>query len=233
MTVTQGTILVVDDDQPVRLVLNALLETEGFGVLEAADAKSCLRLTYENRPDLVLLDIMMPGRDGRDVCRLLRDISPELPIIMLTALSDEQEKVGRFQDGADDYITKPFHNDELIARIRAALRRARQAPQRRSPGYHDSCVDIDFDARQLTVNGTPGSLSPKEWRLLEDLVTHKDRLVSREDLLRYVWGQGCEKEYRYLKVFISHLRQKLGDTAKKRRYIQTAREQGYIFKSHA
>ncbi|MBI4789377.1 MAG: response regulator transcription factor [Chloroflexi bacterium] len=233
MTEITGTILVVDDDPAVRLVLSTLLESEGYQVFEAAESSSCLRLTYDHRPDLVLLDIMMPGRDGREVCRLLRDISPELPIIMLTALSDESEKVGRFEDGADDFITKPFRNAELVARIRAMLRRARQAPQPRSHGYHDSMVDIDLDAKHLTVNAEPVPLTATEWRILEQLVTHKDRLVSREDLLRHGWGKGFERDYGYLKVHISHLRQKMGDSRKKRRYIHTAREQGYTFKSHA
>ncbi len=229
----QDTILIVDDEQPVRQVISTLLETEGFGVMEASDAKSCLRLTYDRHPDLVLLDIMMPGRDGREVCRLLRDISPQIPIIMLTALSDEKDKVERFQEGADDYVTKPFHNDELVARIRAVLRRSRLAQVSRSHVYQDTQLRIDFGARQLFVKEAEVSLSPKQWRLLEYLVNHQDHIVTREELLRYAWGNGFEGEHRYIKVFISHLRQKLGDDPKRPRYIVTAREQGYLFQGHA
>jgi two-component system KDP operon response regulator KdpE len=151
---------------------------------------------------------------------------------MLTALSEEREKVDRLSEGADDYVTKPFHNEELVARVRALLRRSRQASRRRAHAYRDSLLDVDFDSRELHVNGNTVSLSPKQWRLLECLVTRKNQVVTREELLRYVWGTGYEAESRYLKVFISHLRQKLGDDPKRPRYIHTAREHGYLFASH-
>ena len=122
MTTSHDTILVVDDEEPVRQVLRALLETEGFRVLEAEDAKACLHTVYQRRPDLVLLDIVMPGRDGREVCRLLREIDPHLPVIMLTALFQEQEKVERLSEGADDYVTKPFDRKELRARVQVGER---------------------------------------------------------------------------------------------------------------
>ncbi len=230
---SQEKILVVDDEEVVRRVLVTLLETEGFHAIEAADAKSCLHVVYEQKPDLVLLDILMPDRDGRDVCRLLRDIDSHLPIIMLTALSQEDEKVGRLADGADDYVTKPFHNEELIARIRAVLRRARHDPTERNRRYEDSTLKVDFDARQFLLNGAETTLSPKEWRLLECLVTHKGRAVTREELLRYAWGSAYENEQKYVKVYVSHLRRKLGDNPKKPRYIHTVREQGYLFEAHA
>ncbi len=229
----QERILVVDDEQAVRQVLSTLLETEGFSVIEAADAKSCLHLVYDQHPDLVLLDILMPDRDGRDVCRLLRDIDPHLPIVMLTALSDEQETVGRLDDGADDYITKPFHNHELVARIRAVLRRSRRNAADGSRTYQDSNIKLDFEARQFLTDKGEVALSPKEWRLLECLVTHKGRAVTHEELLRYAWGNGYESEQKYVKVYVSHLRRKLGDDPKKPRYIHTVREQGYLFEVHA
>jgi DNA-binding response OmpR family regulator len=228
----QETILVVDDEQPVRQVISTLLEAEGFRVLEAADGKSCLKVAYDDHPDLVLLDILMPGRDGREVCRLLRAISAEIPIIMLTALSEDQEIVGRFNDGADDYVTKPFHNEELIARIRAVLRRARQSPTHRTRSFQDGRLDLDFESHQLRLNGAQVSLSPKQWQLLEYLVAHRDHVVLREDLLRHAWGPGFEREHKYLKVFISHLRQRLGESPKEPRYIRTIREQGYMFFTH-
>lgn len=229
----QERILVVDDEQAVRQVLSTLLETEGFSVIEASDAKSCLHLVYEQHPDLVLLDILMPDRDGRDVCRLLRDIDSRLPIVMLTAVSDERETVGRLEDGADDYITKPFHNHELVARIRAVLRRSRGNPAHGSRSYQDSQIKLDFAARQFLTDKGEVSLSPKEWRLLECLVEHKGRAVTHEELLRYAWGNGYEGEQKYVKVYVSHLRRKLGDNPKKPRYIHTVREQGYLFEVHA
>ena len=233
MTADPKTILVVDDEEPVRRVLCTLLETEGFSVLEASSGRDCLRLTYAHRPDLVLLDIMLDDRDGREVCRQLRDISADLPIIMLTALSSEQEKVGRFNDGADDFLTKPFHKDELVARIRAILRRVERIKSPRTRAYHDSCMSVDFEARQLDINGVSVELSPKLWRLLEYFVEHKDRVVSQRELLHYAWGAGYETETRYLKVHISLLRHKLGDDRKSPRYIRTARAQGYVFQSQA
>ena len=226
-------ILIVDDDPVVRQVLSTLLESEGFSVLEAADAKSCLHLVYEQHPDLVLLDILMPDRDGRDVCRLLRAMNPRLPIIMLSALGDAQEKIGRLDDGADDYVSKPFHNHELVARIRALLRRSRLNPADYSHTYQDSVIKLDFEARQFFVNNDEVELSPKEWRLLECLVAHKGRAVTRDELLRHVWGKAYEGEHKYVKVYVSHLRRKLGDNPKKPRYIHTVREHGYLFEAHA
>lgn len=228
----QETILVVDDEQPVRQVISTLLEAEGFRVLEAADGKSCLKMAYDCHPDLVLLDILMPGRDGREVCRLLRAISTDLPIIVLTALSEDQEVVQRFNDGADDYVTKPFHNEELIARIRAVLRRARQSPMHQTRSFQDGRLEVDFDSHELRLNGAEIALSPKQWRLLEYLIAHRDRVVSREDLLRHAWGPGFEREHKYLKVFISHLRRRLDEDPKEPRYIRTIREQGYMFSTH-
>lgn len=229
----QPTILVVDDEDAVRYVLCTLLETEDFSVIEAATGRECLRLAYERHPDLVLLDILMPDRDGREICQQLREVSPDLPIIMLTALSEEAEKVARLHDGADDYITKPFHQDELLARIRAVLRRSQRARIPRIQAYKDSLLSIDFQTHQLVLRGKPVALSPKEWRLLEYLVEHKDHVATHEELLRYAWGSGFEKEHRYVKVFVSHLRQKLGDDTRSPRYIITSREQGYVFKSHS
>jgi two-component system KDP operon response regulator KdpE len=226
------TILVVDDEPPVRQVLSTLLETEGFAVIEAADGTECLRVAHDYRPDLVLLDIMMPHRDGREVCQRLREIS-NVPIIMLTALPGGKETVERLQDGADDYITKPFRNDELVARIRAVLRRTHRTADFPSRIYEDNVLKVDFAARQLLVNGKDVSLSPKQWRLLECLVNHKDRAVTHATLLRYGWGEGYEDSLQYLKVFISQLRHRLDDNPRKPRYIHTERELGYRFESHA
>ncbi len=233
MTGKQPTVLVVDDEEPVRRVLCTLLETEGFSAVEAVGGRECLRLCYNRHPDLVLLDIVMPGHDGRQVCQELRTMAPDLPIIMLTALSGTGEKVARLTDGADDYVCKPFDKEELISRIRAVLRRSKGNSAPRLQNYDDGTLCIDFEMHQVLLNGSLLALAPKEWRLLECLVAHKDQSVTTQDLLKTVWGSGYETEGRYVKVYISTLRSKLGDKATTPRYIHTVRMEGYLFKSHA
>ena len=227
----KDTILIADDDPSLRQVLKVLLEEESFSVIQAVDGNDCLRVAYEQHPDLILLDIMMPNKDGREVCRRLREIS-DVPIIMLTCLPGEKEKAERLSDGADDYVTKPFHNAELIARIGAILRRTRRHADPSARLYDDGYLRIDLDAHQVFVNGAAVTLSPKEWRILEYFLRHKNRAITRQTLLRYTWGEGFEQDFNYLKVFISHLRRKLGDPARHPRYIHTERDLGYRFETH-
>ena len=227
----RDTILIADDDPSLRTVLNVLLQEEGFNVLQAADGSECLRTAYERHPDLVLLDIMMPNRDGREVCRHLREVSSNVGIIMLTAVSVGQDKVQTLTEGADDYVTKPFNNDELVARIRTVLRRIRQGSSKNLAPFNDGRLVIDFEGRKVRLEGRTVVLSPKEWRLMECLVRHEGRVVTRETLLRYGWGDGYEKEFNYLKVFISHLRRKLGEPSRRPRYIHTERDLGYRFEA--
>ncbi len=228
----QDTILVVDDEEPVRQIIGTLLETEGYKVLQAADGKSCLQIAYEHHPDLVLLDILMPGWDGRQACSLLRSASPDVGIIMISAVLGQQERVDRINDGADDYITKPFHNEELMARIRAVLRRSKKPTSRQRRSYRDARLCADFDAHLVTLDGANVHLQPKLWRLFEFLVENQDRVVCREDLLRRVWGPGYENDYKYLKVYIAHLRKALKENPEHPHYIHTARDHGYMFKSY-
>lgn len=225
-------VLLADDDPSLRQVLTVLLEEEGFSVITATDGDECLRVALEQRPDLILLDIIMPHTDGRTVCRRLREIS-DVPIIMLTCLPAPNEKVERLMDGADDYVTKPFHNDELIARMRAVLRRAHRHADPTLRVYDDGYLKVDLDAHQVFVKGTPVPLAPKEWRLLEYFLRHKNRVVTHQALLRYAWGDGFTEECASLKVYIAHLRHKLGDSARKPRYIHTERTLGYRFETHA
>ncbi len=232
MKAKQPTILVVDDEEPVRRVLCTLLETEGFTAIEAPGGRECLRLCYNRHPDLVVLDILMPDHDGRRVCQELRTIAPDLPIIMLSALSDEAEKVARFTDGADDFVAKPFSKDELVWRIRALLRRANRNVPIRLQNYEDGTLSIDFELHQVQLNDKRVLLAPKEWRLLECLIAHKDQCVTTRELLRTAWGSGYETEARYVKVYISTLRHKLGDKTNAPRYIHTVRTEGYLFKTH-
>jgi len=227
---THPTILVVDDDPTTRQVLTVLLESEGYRVRCASDGAECLDSLPTHNPDLVLLDILLPIKNGRQVCREIRQIT-NTPIIMLSALTIEQEKVGRLNDGADDYLSKPYDNDELLARIRAVLRRVR--PNSSGRQYHDNQIHIDFDAHQLFVKGNEVTLSPKEWRLLEYLQRHQGRTVDRQTLLRHVWGRNYAEAYPYLKVYVSNLRRKLGDPSRRPRYIHTAHEAGYRFEGYS
>ncbi len=224
---TSDTILVVDDELSVRIVIAAVLEEEGFSVLQAANGTECMRLFHEKRPDLVLLDILMPGKDGRETCKQLRELS-DVPIIMLTALTDEKEKVDRLDGGADDYVPKPFNNHELVARIRALLRRTRKYQSPLSHKYDDGVLCFDFDAHQIQMNNQPIHLTPMESRLLEYLIKNRNKVVSRATLLRQVWE--FDEGENNLKVMISNLRGKLGDPAQRPRYIETVRTLGYRFK---
>jgi two-component system KDP operon response regulator KdpE len=162
----------------------------------------------------------------------LREVS-NVPIIMLTATSTEKQKVDSLNDGADDYVTKPFNNDELVARIRANLRRSRSGATATLPPYDDGFLRVDFEGRQVRLGAHTVDLSPKEWRLLECLMKQPGRVASHDVLLHHVWGNGYEREVNYLKVFVSHLRHKLGEPPGRPRYIHTVRELGYQFEKRA
>lgn len=226
-----ATILVADDDAAIRQVIATLLELEGYQVVQAENGAECLRMAYDYHPNLILLDIMMPIKDGRVVCHQLRDFS-DMPIIMLTALNSEREKVERLNAGADDYVTKPFNNEELVARVKAVLRRSRQYTSYRDSIYDDGFLRVDRDAHEVRVKGEKVTLSPKEWRLLEYLVEHKNRVMPRQTLLKYVWGDTYQTDFNYLKVFVSNVRRKIQDPARHPRYIHTEREIGYRFETH-
>ncbi len=228
------TVLVVDDEPNVRQVICTLLQEEGFDVIQAADGVECLRQEHDQHPDLVVLDILMPHKDGREACRQLREAS-DIPILVLTALPKDKELVSRFADGADDYITKPFDNGELVARIRALLRRA--PPRRKNVRqYDDGMLCIDLNARQCRVRGETVKLSPKEWMLVEVLLENRDKVVSLDELFRRIWGANYAPHYAracgYPKVYIAHLRRKLRDPVRRSRYIHTERELGYRFETH-
>lgn len=224
------TILVVDDELSVRHVIAAILEEEGFGVLQAANGAECMRLFYEKRPDVVLLDVLMPVKDGRETCKQLREIS-NVPIIMLTAVTDEREKVERLMEGADDYVSKPFNNRELVARIRANLRRLRNYTTPVQNNYDDGVLYIDFDTHQIKMNKQSVRITPMEWRLLECLIKHKNKVVTSDTLLHQIWGSDYQNANN-LKVTMSNLRGKLSEPARHPRYLQTVRNSGYRFQGH-
>ncbi|MEE8392694.1 MAG: response regulator transcription factor [Anaerolineae bacterium] len=181
-------ILIVDDNHNLLNSLQSCLETEGYQVVTASDGQAALRLLYSERPDLLILDIIMPKMDGWQVCQRVREMS-DMPIIMLTAQAEKKDVVQGFELGVDDYLTKPFHLEELLARVRAVLRRTRaRAPARENRIYRDDCLSIDLDARRVSVNGEPVKLTPTEYRLLALLVENKGQTLEFRHILENVWG---------------------------------------------
>ncbi len=221
-------ILVVDDDQELRDLVDTILRGAGFDVLLASNGREGLQKVYRDRPDLILLDVQMQEMDGHTMCQRVREMGSEIPIIILSAFGDAVNKVLGLEEGADDYVAKPFESRELIARINAVLRR-RVLGNTQMRQFQDKKLSIDFDGLQLWVNAEPVELTPKEWRLLACLFKHRGRMLSHEELLREVWGKGHEGAHSLLKVHVSHLRGKMRDDARKPRYILSVRGSGYRF----
>jgi two-component system phosphate regulon response regulator PhoB len=220
------TILVVEDEAPLVTLLRYNLEREGFAVVEAPDGDEALLQAREQKPDLILLDWMLPLISGIEVCRQLRR-DPEtraIPIVMLTARGEEGDKLRGLDSGADDYVTKPFSPSELIARIRAVLRRARPTPVDEMLRYAD--VSMDLAAHRVRRGGRELHLGPTEFRLLRFLMEHPGRVFSREQLLDRVWGREVYVEPRTVDVHIRRLRKAI-NAPKERDLIRTVRSAGY------
>jgi len=223
---TAPNILVVEDEAALVTLLRYNLEREGFQVIEAGDGEEALLLARERKPDLVLLDWMLPLLSGIEVCRQLRRL-PEtraVPIIMLTARGEEGDKLRGLDSGADDYVTKPFSPSELIARVRAVLRRARPAIETETLQYEDLVMDLA--AHRVKRNGRDVHLGPTEFRLLRHLLEHQGRVFSREQLLDQVWGQDVYVEPRTVDVHIRRLRKAL-NIDDEPDLIRTVRSAGY------
>ena len=218
-------VLVVDDEQDILDLVRYHLEREGYQVVGCRDGKSALDLVGRDNPDLVILDLLMPGVDGLEVCRRLRRDSA-IPIIMLTAKADEMDKVVGLELGADDYVTKPFSPRELVARVRAILRRGAPTPDEKVLRLGD--LTMDFARYQVTVKGREVSLTAKEMELLRALVEAKGRVLNRDFLLERVWGydRASEIESRTVDVHVRRLREKLGADARR---IVTVKGVGYRF----
>jgi len=224
-------ILVADDEPSIRKFLRANLEAKDYKVLTAADGAEALQTIEMELPDLVILDIMMPKMDGFEVCRQLREWS-QIPIIMLSARGDENDKVKCLELGADDYITKPFGASELIARVRAVLRRTEAAGSTPTqPSFTSDTLQINFVERQVTVADREVKLTPTEYNLLQELVLNANKVLTHRMLLRKVWGSEYGEEKEYLRVFIGRLRKELEPDPENPEYIITIPGVGYQFKA--
>ncbi|MBU7008600.1 response regulator transcription factor [Phosphitispora fastidiosa] len=229
------TILVVDDESHIVELVRFNLEKEGYNVISAQDGLKAYKMAAEHKPDLIVLDVMLPEMDGFEVCRQIqKDIEmAEIPIIMLTARSEEIDKVLGLEIGADDYITKPFSPRELIARVKARLRRItakQQNPEISGQVIRINDLIIDPDRFEVVIDGTRLELTPKEFELLRILAKNRGRVLSREFLLETIWGYEYIGDSRTVDVHIRHLRQKLESDPANPRYIETVRGVGYKFK---
>jgi two-component system, OmpR family, KDP operon response regulator KdpE len=224
-----NSILVIDDDPQIRRVMKMALSAHGYVVGEARTGEEGLNELRSNAYDLVLLDMNMPGMGGLEACRLIRSNS-EIAIIMLTVNNTEKEKVGALDAGADDYVTKPFSTPELLARIRAALRRLPHPDQVNLEHLRAQGVEIDLSSRQATVRGHTLSLSPKEFDLLSYFLARANRTISHRELLQAIWGPDYGDELEYLRVFVNRLRKKIEPDPSKPQFLMTDAWSGYRFR---
>lgn len=225
--------LVVDDERNIRDLVKVYLVAAGFEVDEAADGPTALDMVAGTQYDAVVLDIMLPGADGYEVCRRIREAS-DVPVIMLTARDSEADKVGLLDAGADDYVTKPFSPPELVARVRAAVRRYRGS----GAGPEGSVLRagglvLDPAAHEVSLDGRPVKLTAKEFAILETFMRQPGIVLSRQQILESAWGFSDYVDERGVDVHVRHLREKLGDDAARPRFIETIRGVGYRFKKGA
>lgn len=222
------TILIVDDEAPIRDMLRVALEMSEYRCLEAGDAQTAHSLIIDQKPDLILLDWMMPGASGIELARRLKrdEVTAAIPIIMLTAKGEEDNKIQGLEVGADDYITKPFSPRELIARLRAVLRRTESFATSEPIQIEGLCLDPA--SHRVTINDIPVQMGPTEYRMLEFFLTHRERVYSRSQLLDHVWGGNVYVEERTVDVHIRRLRKALTRDGHDR-FIQTVRGAGYRF----
>jgi len=222
-----GRILFVEDEAAISEPFSRALEREGFEAVVASTGERALALADQWEPDLVLLDLNLPDRDGRDVCREMRRES-DVPIVMLTARGTETDRIVGLEMGADDYIVKPFSSAEVISRIRAVLRRTANK-RTRPPIVQLGALQVDEGARSVTLDGEPVALTRKEFDLLLELVRHAGEVVRREDLMARVWDVNWFGSTKTLDVHIRSLRKKLGEGQSHRRFIDTVRGVGFRF----
>jgi DNA-binding response OmpR family regulator len=221
-------ILIIEDEPDMVLGLKDNFEFEGYEVITAPDGATGLERARAHKPDLVILDIMLPKLSGLEVCKALRSEGLEVPIIMLTARGQEIDKVVGLELGADDYVTKPFSIREVLARVRAILRRT-EGGKKRLARYRFADVELDFETYAATKSGAPLDLSPREFDLLRYLIERKGETVTRDSLLEDVWGYESYPSTRTVDTHIAKLRAKIGDSGVEPRYILTIHGSGYKF----
>jgi two-component system KDP operon response regulator KdpE len=220
-------VLVVDDDPQIRRVLRTALAGQGYEPIEARNGKEAMEKLNQDKPDLILLDVNMPRMNGIEACRAIRAIS-EIPIIMLTVRDAEADKIETLDAGADDYVTKPFSAPELMARIRAALRRSPQVPGNIQVVRFDD-LEINFNLRRVVVGDREARLTPKEFDLLQYMVSHPNVPIPHTKLLQSVWGADYGDEVEYLRVFVNQLRKKIEKDPSNPKYLLTEPWVGYRF----
>lgn len=226
----EKTILVVDDQPSLVRLVRDNLESEGYRVLVASEGTKALDTVENDKPDLVVLDIMLPGMDGYEICRRIREFST-VPIVMLTARNERTDLVAGFEAGADDYVTKPFSAEELLARVKAVLRRSEyHEVNKYSPTFNCGDITIDFVRHEVSKRGEVIALTPTEYRLLYYLATNVGRVMLHSDLLTKVWGQEYSGATDYLRVYVRHLRTRLEDKDNQPVYILTVPGVGYMLK---
>ncbi len=225
-------ILVVDDDPKMHRLLEYALSQAGAEVFIATDGEEGLRCFYAHRPDLVVLDLMMPNMDGWETCRRIRELA-DTPVLILTARGREEDILKGFELGADDYVTKPFSLRVLVARVRALLHRSTLPPISEEPvTYNDEYLSIDLEDNRVLVDGQPAKLTATEYRLLAYLVENAGRVLSPKQILEKVWGWEYTDDVDYVRVYVWHLRQKLERDSKNPRYLVTEHGLGYRFEKH-
>jgi DNA-binding response OmpR family regulator len=218
----------VDDDDEIRLLLTELLGRAGYRVDEAVDGRSALRKLYESPPSLVILDVTMPEMDGYQTLDRIRDLS-DVPVIMLTARTQELERVRGLASGADDYVPKPFGRQELLARVQALLRRSGGKAEI-NESYRDNFVEIDYPQRRVLVHDREVQLTPLEFKLLSAFVAHPNQVLSRGQLLELVWGDPYGVSGDQVKLYVGYLRKKLVPEAPDSAPVETVRGFGYRYK---
>jgi two-component system KDP operon response regulator KdpE len=223
-----ATILVVDDEPQLRRAMKATLTDLGYSVMEAKTGEEALALLRHESADLILLDLNMPGIGGLETCRALREHS-DIPIIILSVRNTERDKVQALDAGADDFVTKPFGIQELLARIRAAIRRAPSSTETEPLTFSSDELNINFETRRVTLNGKSIRLTPKEFDLLRILVSNPDKPIPHRKLLQMVWGPDYVDEVEYLRVVVNQLRKKIEPEPSKPKYLLTEPWVGYRF----
>jgi two-component system KDP operon response regulator KdpE len=226
----KGRVLVVDDEPQITRVLRTVLTSQGYEVRTAAEGEAALANFREWRPELVITDLFMPHMDGVELCKRIRAMS-NVPIIVLSVKGEERTKVEALDSGADDYVTKPFGIDELLARVRAALRRG--AGEVDTTAIDAGDFKVDLDSRRVHARGSEVRLTPKEFDLFVYMARHPNRVISHRTLLEAVWGEASQEQPEYLRVFMGQLRKKLEPDPSNPRYLVTEPWVGYRFNPHA